>query len=43
VIYYGGIKFPQRAVFLLVLKSDAAFTSLISGHSARKNAVLVLE
>jgi hypothetical protein len=42
VIYYGGIKFPHRAVILLPLESDASFTSL-SGHPARKNAVLVVE
>jgi len=33
--------FPQRAEFVLVLESDAACTSL-SGHCARKSAVLVL-
>jgi hypothetical protein len=42
VIYYGGIKFPPRAMVVLPLEGDAACTSL-SGHSSRKNAVLVLE
>jgi hypothetical protein len=42
VIYYGGIKFPHRAVFILPLESDSAFTSL-NVPSARKNTVLVLE
>jgi len=36
-----GLKLPQRAVILLVLESDVAYTSL-NGHSARKSAVLVL-
>jgi hypothetical protein len=36
-----GLSFPKRVVFLLVLESDAAYTSL-SGHSARKSAMLVL-
>jgi len=42
VIYYRGLKFPQRAVVLLLLEGDAAYTSL-NGHSAGKCAVLVLE
>jgi len=41
VIYNGGIKFPQKAMVLLSLESDAACTNL-SGQSAIKNAVLVL-
>jgi hypothetical protein len=41
VIFYRGLKFPQRAVILVVLESDAACISL-NGHSARKCAVLVL-
>jgi len=40
-ICYRGLKFPHRAVVLLVLESDAACTSL-SGHCARTGAVLVL-
>jgi len=35
VIYYRGLKFPHRAVVLLVLGSDGACTGL-NGHSARK-------
>ena len=41
VIYYSGLKFPQRAVVLRVLESDGACTSL-NGHCARKSMVLVL-
>jgi hypothetical protein len=41
VIYYRGLKFPHRAVVLLVLETDGACTSL-NGHSGRKIAVLVL-
>jgi len=41
VIYYRGLKFPHTAVVLLVLESYGACTSL-SGHPARKSAVLVL-
>ena len=41
VIYYRGLKFPHRAVVLLVLESDGACTGL-NGHCARKCAVLVL-
>ena len=41
VIYYRGLKFPHRAVFLLVLESDGACTGL-NGHCARETAVLVL-
>jgi len=42
VIYYRGLKFPQKAMVLLLLESDAACTCL-NGHSAGKSAVLVLE
>jgi len=38
VICYRGLKFHQRTVFLLVLESDAACTSL-NGHSTIKSAV----
>jgi hypothetical protein len=41
VIYYRGIKFPHREMVLLVLESDAAFTSL-NGHFEIKSAVFVL-
>jgi len=41
MIYYRGLKFPHRAVVLLVLESDGACTSL-NLHSARKTEVLVL-
>ena len=41
VIYYRGRKFAHKAVVLLPLESDAAFTSL-NDHSARKSAVLVV-
>jgi len=41
VICYRGLKFPQSAMFLLLLESDAASTSL-HDHFARKNAVLVV-
>ena len=41
MICYRGLKFPQRAVVLLVLESDGACT-ILNGHSARKSAVLVL-
>jgi hypothetical protein len=41
VIYYGGIKFPQREMVLLSLDSDAACTNL-NGHSAIKIAIFVL-
>jgi hypothetical protein len=36
-----GLKFPHKAVVLLVLESDGACTSLI-GHCARKSTVLIL-
>jgi len=42
VIYYRGLRFPQREVVVLLLESDAAYTSL-SGHSAGKVSVLVLD
>jgi len=42
VIYCRGLKFPQKAVVLLLLESDAACTSL-NGHCAWKCAVLVFE
>jgi len=42
VISYKGLKFPQNAVVLLLLESDAACTSL-TGHCAWKSAVLVLD
>jgi hypothetical protein len=42
MIYYGGIKFPLRAVIFLALESDSAFNSS-SGHSAKEKALLVLE
>ena len=35
MIYYRGLKFPHRAVVLLVLESDGACTGL-NGHCARK-------
>jgi len=41
VIYYRGLKFPQKAAVILLLERDAACTSL-NGHSAGKSAVLVL-
>ena len=41
LIYCGGLKFPHRAVVLLVLESDGAYTSL-NGQSARKSKVLIL-
>ena len=41
MIYYRGLKFPHRAVVLLVLESDGACTGL-NGHCARKSAVLVV-
>ena len=41
MIYYRGLKFPHRAVVLLVLENDGACTSL-NGHSPRKTKVLVL-
>jgi len=41
VIYNKGLKFPHKAVVLLVLDSDAACNILID-HSARKSAVMVL-
>ena len=41
MIYYRGLKFPHRAVVLLVLERDGACTGL-NGHSERKSAVLVL-
>jgi len=34
VIYYRGLKFPHRAVVLLVPESDGACTGL-NGHAAR--------
>ena len=42
VIYYKGLRFPQKAVVLLLLESDGTCTSL-NGHSTGKSAVLVLE
>jgi len=39
-IYYRGLNFPQKAVVLLLLESDAACASL-NCHSARKHAVFV--
>ena len=42
VISFRWLKFPQKAVVLLLLESDAACTSL-NGHSAWKCAVLFLE
>jgi len=41
-IYYRGLRFPKRAVVLLLLESDAACTGL-NGHSAWKSAGLFLE
>ena len=41
MLHYRGLKFPHRAVVLLVLESDVACTGL-NGHSARKTEVLVL-
>jgi hypothetical protein len=41
VICYRGLNFPHRAAVLLVLESDGACSSL-SGHCARKSAVLIL-
>ena len=41
MIYYRGLKFPHRAVVLLVLESDGACTGL-NGHCARETEVLVL-
>jgi hypothetical protein len=42
VIYYRGLRFPQRAVVLLVLEINATCTGL-NGHSAGKCTVLVLK
>jgi hypothetical protein len=41
VIYCRGLKFPHRAVVVLVLESNGACTGL-NGHCARTSAVLVL-
>ena len=41
MIYYRGLKFPHRAVVLLVLESDVACTGL-NGHYARETEVMVL-
>jgi hypothetical protein len=41
MIYYRGLKFPHRAVVLLVLESDGACAGL-NGHCAIKTEVLVL-
>jgi len=41
VICYRGLKFPHRAVVLLVLESDGA-CAVLNGHYARKIIVLVL-
>jgi hypothetical protein len=42
VIYYRGLKFPQKALVLLLLEGDATCTSL-NGHFARESAVLIFE
>ena len=42
MIYYRGLKFPQKEVVLLLPVSDATCASL-NGHSARKSAVLIFE
>jgi len=42
VIYYRGLKFPQKAMVVVLLESDAACTCL-NGHSAGKSAVLVCD
>ena len=41
MINYRGLKFPHRALVLLVLESDVACTGL-NGRCARTSAVLVL-
>jgi hypothetical protein len=41
VIYCRGLKFPHRAVVVLVLERDGTCTSL-NGYCAKKSAVLVL-
>ena len=41
MIYFCGLKFLHKPVFLLVLESDGACTGL-SDHCARKIVVLVL-
>jgi hypothetical protein len=41
VTCYRGLKFPHRAVVLLLLERDTAYTSL-TGHSVSKSAVLVV-
>jgi len=42
VFYCRGLRFPQRAVFLLLLENDVAYTGW-NGHLAWKSAVLILE
>ena len=42
LIYYNELRFPQRAVVLFLLQSDATCISL-NGHCAGKSAMLILE